>query len=50
MQAHDQTWAISQVIECEAPEAVDLMRGAMAGLLDPAPRRRARGEAGARGE
>ena len=50
MQAHDQTWAISQVIECEAPEAVDLMRGAIAGLLDPAPRRRSRGQAGARGE
>ncbi len=29
---------------------VDLMRGAMAGLLDPAPRRRSRGQAGARGE
>ncbi len=50
MTAGDQSWAISQVIECEAPEAVETMQRAMAGLLDPSPRRRTRGEAGARGE
>ena len=50
MAAHDQSWAVSQVIECEAPEAVATMQRGMAGLLDPSPRKRARGEAGARGE
>jgi len=50
MAAHDQTWAVSQVIDCEAPEAVETMQRAMTGLLDPSPRPRARGEAGARGE
>jgi hypothetical protein len=50
MQAHDRTWAVSQVIECEAPEAVGLLERAIAGLLDPAPRRRARGDGAARGE
>lgn len=50
MAAHDQTWAVSQVIECEAPQAVELLQRGMAGLLDPSPRRRTRGEAGARGE
>jgi hypothetical protein len=50
MAAHDQSWAVSQVIECEAPEAVATMLRGMSGLLDPSPRKRARGEAGARGE
>lgn len=50
MAAHDQSWAVSQVIDCEAPEAVETMQRALAGLLDPAPRRRARDAAGARGE
>jgi len=50
MEPHDRTWAVSQVIEVEAPEAVETMQRAMAGLLDPSPRRRPRGEAGARGE
>lgn len=50
MAAHDRTWAVSQVIDCEAPEALETLQRAMKGLLDPAPRRRTRGESGARGE
>jgi hypothetical protein len=50
MAPHDRTWAVSQVIEVEAPEAVEMLQRAMSGLLDPAPRRHARGAAGARGE
>jgi hypothetical protein len=50
MADRDRSWAVSQVIECEAPEAIETLQRAMAGLLDPAPRRRARGEAGASGE
>ena len=50
MTDRDRSWAVSQVIECEAPEAIETLQRAMAGLLDPAPRRRARGEPGARGE
>ena len=50
MEPHDRTWAVSQVIDVEAPEAVETMQRAMAGLLDPSPRRRTRGAAGARGE
>jgi hypothetical protein len=50
MQAHDRTWAVSQVIEVEAPEAVETLMRAMAGLLDPSPPRRARAGAGAQGE
>jgi hypothetical protein len=40
MSEHDRTWAISQVIEVEAPDAAALMQRGMAGLLDPSPRRR----------
>jgi hypothetical protein len=39
----DRTWAISQVIEVEAPEAAANLHRGMAGLLDEAPRRRERG-------
>jgi hypothetical protein len=42
MEQHDKTWAISQVIEVEAPEAAETLHRAMAGLLDPAPRTRQR--------
>ena len=42
MTEHDRTWAISQVIEVEAPDAAALMQRGMAGLLDPSPRRRER--------
>ena len=34
MDEHDRTWAISQVIEVEAPDAAALMQRGMAGLLD----------------
>lgn len=43
MTEHDRTWAISQVIEVEAPEAVANLDRALAGLLDESPRRRERG-------
>ena len=49
MADHDRTWAVSQVIDIEAPEAVETLQRAMSGLLDPSPRR-ARREAAARGE
>jgi len=49
MERHDQTWAVSQVIDSEAPEAVELLRRAMAGLLDTSPRR-PRGGSATRGE
>ena len=42
MTEHDRTWAISQVIEVEAPDAAALMQRGMAGLLDPSPRRQER--------
>ena len=38
MAENDQTWAISQVIEVEAPEAAATMRRGMVGLLDDSPR------------
>ena len=44
MDAGEQSHAIAQVIECEAPEAADTLRRGMAGLLDVTPGRRARGE------
>lgn len=47
--AGDRSWAISQVIEVEAPEAVETLQKAMAGLLGETPRR-ARRAAGAMGE
>jgi len=43
MTERDRTWAISQVIEVEAPEAAATLHRAMAGLLDPSPRPRERG-------
>ena len=43
MTDQDRTWAISQVIEVEAPEAAANLHRGMAGLLDEAPRRRERG-------
>lgn len=43
MTEHDRTWAISQVIEVEAPDAAANLHRAMAGLLDESPRRRERG-------
>ncbi|CAG1010295.1 hypothetical protein BURK1_03772 [Burkholderiales bacterium] len=49
MAAHDRTWAVSQVIEVEAPEAIEMLQKAMAGLLGETPRR-ARRSAASRGE
>jgi hypothetical protein len=49
MERHEQTWAVSQVIDSEAPDAVATLQAAMAGLLDEAPRRSRRGSA-TRGE
>jgi len=49
MERHEQTWAVSQVIDSEAPDAVATLQGAMAGLLDETPRR-SRGGSATRGE
>lgn len=38
MDDSERTWAVSQVIDVEAPEAAELIGRAMAGLLDDAPR------------
>ena len=38
MDQKEQTWAVPQVIDCEAPEAVETLQKAMAGLLDTSPR------------
>jgi hypothetical protein len=43
MSDQDRTWAISQVIEVEAPDAAANLHRGMAGLLDQSPRRRERG-------
>jgi hypothetical protein len=43
MHERERTWAVSQVMECEAPEAVTTLERVIAGLLDPLPRRRERG-------
>lgn len=48
-EADDRSWAISQVIEVEAPEGIEMLQKAMAGLLGEAPRRPRRA-AGAQGE
>lgn len=49
MEQHEQTWAVSQVIDTEGPEAAATLQRAMAGLLDETPGR-ARRHAAARGE
>ena len=49
MERHEQTWAVSQVIDSEAPEAAAMLRRAMADLLDTTPRR-PRGGSATRGE
>lgn len=41
-EADDRSWAISQVIEVEAPDAAALLQRGLAGLLDDTPRRRER--------
>jgi len=38
MDGSERTWAVSQVIDIEAPQAAELLERAMAGLLDDAPR------------
>ncbi|MDH5287150.1 MAG: hypothetical protein OEX23_11030 [Betaproteobacteria bacterium] len=38
MDESERTWAVSQVIDVEAPEAAELLERAMAGLLDESPR------------
>jgi hypothetical protein len=50
MEPQDKTWAISQVIEVEAPEAAATLRRGMAGLLDVTSRTRERGARAATGE
>jgi hypothetical protein len=50
MDEHDRTWAISQVIEVEAPEAAETLHRGMAGLLEATPRSRARSARAAAGE
>jgi hypothetical protein len=49
MERHEQTWAVTQVIDSEAPEATETLQRAMAGLLDDTPRPARRGSA-TRGE
>ena len=49
MTPEDRSWAISQVIEVQAPEAAETLVRAMAGLLDTSPRPR-RASAHASGE
>ncbi len=49
VEQHEQTWAISQVIDSAAPEAIELLIRAMAGLTDTSPRRK-RAAVAARGE
>jgi hypothetical protein len=49
MARHEQTWAVTQVIDSEAPEATETLQRAMAGLLDDAPRR-SRSRSATRGE
>jgi hypothetical protein len=43
MDERDRTWAISQVIEVEAPDAAALLQRGLAGLLDDSPRPRGHG-------
>jgi len=43
MHERDRTWAVSQVIEIEAPDAAATLARGMAGLLDESPRKRERG-------
>jgi len=50
MEPQDKTWAISQVIEVEAPEAAATLRRGMAGLLDVTSRTREREARAATGE
>jgi len=49
MERHEQTWAVTQVIDSEAPDATETLQRAMAGLLDDTPRR-PRGGSAPRGE
>jgi hypothetical protein len=49
MERHEQTWAVSQVIDVEAPEAVAMLQRAMADLLDTTARA-PRGASAMRGE
>jgi hypothetical protein len=39
MARHEQTWAVTQVIDSEAPDATETLQRAMAGLMDETPRR-----------
>jgi hypothetical protein len=50
MAEDERSWAVAQVIECEAPEAAGMLRRAMNGLLGLEPKQRARGERAASGE
>ena len=50
MAPEDRTWAISQVIEVQAPEAAETLVRAMAGLLDLTPRSSRRGAHASAGE
>lgn len=43
MPESDRKWAVSQVIEIEAPDAAATLARGMAGLLDESPRKRERG-------
>jgi hypothetical protein len=43
MHERDRTWAVSQVIEIEGPEAAATLARGMAGLVDESPRKRERG-------
>ncbi|MFO1304801.1 MAG: hypothetical protein U1F54_13795 [Burkholderiales bacterium] len=43
MGERDRTWAVSQFIEVEGPDAAATLRRGMSGLLDESPRKRERG-------
>lgn len=50
MEGHERTWAVSQVIDSEAPDTVATLQRAMEGLLDATPARPPRDQAASRGE
>lgn len=50
MDDRDRSWAVSQVIEVEAPEAAEMLHKAMAGLLDATPRSQRRSARATSGE
>ena len=50
MDQDERSWAVSQVIDCEAPEAAETLHRGMAGLLDATPGQKARRQRATTGE